>query len=76
MPKPAKNPIRDKKQKKFLADTGVSLNASHAELVEAWAYQMYEWGKQVRTDIIRLEGAMGFPSGDPGDPPEPPWEFG
>jgi hypothetical protein len=64
------------KQQKFQDDTGVSVSASHEELLEAWAYQMYEWGKQVRTDIIRLEGAMGFQSGDPGDPPEPPWEFG
>jgi hypothetical protein len=70
------NIIKEKKQKEFLDDTGVSASASHEKLVEAWAYQMYEWGKQVRTDIIRLEGAMGFQGGDPGDPPEPPWEFG
>jgi hypothetical protein len=70
--------FQEKKKEHFKEVTGVDLgrSPSHEELVRAWAYQMYEWGKQVRTDIIRLEGAMGFQSGDPGDPPEPPWEFG
>lgn len=37
-----------------------------------WARDMSEWGRNVRIDIVRLEGAAGFPSGDPGDPPPPP----
>jgi len=41
-----------------------------------WLYQyaqdMHTWGQDVRDDIIRLEGQAGFPSGDPGDPPDGP----
>ena len=37
-----------------------------------WNESMVEWGKAVRDDIIRLEGAAGISSGDPGDPPPPP----
>jgi hypothetical protein len=68
---------KEQKRKKLHEETGVNLtpDTTQDELVRAWAYQMYEWCKQVRADIIRLEGAAGFPSGDPGDPPEPPWEF-
>ncbi len=41
-----------------------------------WMKEMAIWGKKVRLDIIRLEGAAGFPptkEGDPGDPPDDPW---
>ncbi len=37
----------------------------------AWIRDMALWGQDVRDDIIRLEGAAGISSGDPGDPPPP-----
>ena len=39
-----------------------------------WMAQMVEWGENVRLDIIRLEGAAHLAHGDPGQPPEDPWE--
>jgi hypothetical protein len=39
-----------------------------------WMEAMYNWGKHVRKDIIRLEEATGIGPGDPGDPPSPPWK--
>lgn len=38
---------------------------------EKWNRLMVEWGRKVRIDIVRLEGAAGIAKGDPGDPP--PW---
>jgi len=37
-----------------------------------WARDMHEWGENVRIDMVRLEGAVGFAAGDPGDPPDGP----
>ncbi len=37
-----------------------------------WARDMHAWGQDVRDDIIRLEGRVGFGAGDPGDPPDGP----
>ena len=45
-----------------------------ADLLGEYMKALEEWGRQVRVDIVRLEGAIGFSSGDPGDPPEGPWE--
>jgi hypothetical protein len=42
-----------------------------APLIE-WMEKMVDWGKGVRTDIIRLEGSVGWSGGDPDDPPTPP----
>ena len=39
-----------------------------------WMESMVEWGKNIRDDIIRLEGALGVSAGDPGDPPPSPWK--
>jgi hypothetical protein len=38
-----------------------------------WMEAMCEWGAHVRDDLIRLEGRTGMTTGDPGDPPPPPW---
>lgn len=43
------------------------------ELID-WLESIVEWGKNVRDDIVRLEGAMGIGAGDPGDPPPSPWK--
>ena len=43
-----------------------------ADKQKDWNKMMVEWAKCVRDDIIRLEGAAGISSGDPGDPPPPP----
>jgi hypothetical protein len=39
-----------------------------------WVKEMIEWGEHVRHDILRLEAASGIGPGDPGDPPDDPWE--
>jgi hypothetical protein len=41
-----------------------------------WMQAMYDWGRHVRRDILRLEGATNIGPGDPGDPPPPPWKPG
>lgn len=38
-----------------------------------WMKAMAEWGRHLRDDLLRLEGAAGFVLGDPGDPPPEPW---
>jgi hypothetical protein len=37
-----------------------------------WMRDLKKWGEVVRDDIIRLEGAVGLPAGDTGDPPPAP----
>lgn len=41
-----------------------------------WTYEMWRWGRRVREDILAVERKLGMPKGDPGDPPEPPWDAG
>lgn len=38
-----------------------------------WMKAMTDWGQNLRDDLIRLEGGLGLSTGDPGDPPPPPW---
>jgi len=50
---------------------------TQAEKIDAlvqWMKDLCDWGKNVRDDILRLEGQAGFASGDPGDPPEGPFD--
>jgi hypothetical protein len=42
------------------------------EALVAWIQDLTAWAQDVRDDIVRIEGAAGFPAGDPGDPPPPP----
>ena len=44
------------------------------EAAQLWMRDLVKWCAQVRRDILRLEGAMHLPKGDPGPPPEEPWE--
>lgn len=41
---------------------------------QRWMHKLVKWGERVQRDIIRLEEAAGLPKGDPGQPPEEPWE--
>ncbi len=41
---------------------------------QIWMRDLVKWCEQVRRDILRLEGAVHLPKGDPGQPPEEPWE--
>jgi hypothetical protein len=63
---------RHKISKKAKFSAGAGLTDEMADSLIEWTEKMIEWGKEVRTDIIRLEGQAGFSAGDPGDPPEPP----
>ena len=42
--------------------------------LKEWFEEFETWGKKARIDIVRLEGRAGFAGGDPGDPPEGPWD--
>ena len=59
-------------------DTAGKVKKGEFEAFMEWVYQwsrdMHAWGQDVRDDIIRLEAHTGFPSGDPGDPPDGPPE--
>ena len=39
-----------------------------------WIQDMVAWCAEARVDICRLEAATNLPKGDPGPPPEDPWE--
>lgn len=39
-----------------------------------WMHELVKWCQDVRSDILRLEGDAGLSKGDPGPPPEEPWE--
>jgi hypothetical protein len=52
---------------------GAAEDEAQAELLK-WMQEMVDWGKRVRIDIVRLEGAAGIGPGDPDDPPDEPWE--
>lgn len=39
-----------------------------------WAQDMTAWATAVREDILAIEGHLGMPHGDPGDPPPVPWK--
>jgi hypothetical protein len=41
---------------------------------QIWMRDLVKWCEQVRRDIVRLEGATHLSKGDPGQPPEEPWE--
>ena len=47
---------------------------SAVKLLGEYMTELEVWGKNVRIDIIRLEGAAGFSCGDPGDPPGGPFD--
>lgn len=64
-----KNPVKPKK----LDDADVAGNTA-VDLLGEYMKALEEWGRDVRIDIIRLETAAGLPPGDPGDPPEGPWD--
>ena len=54
---------------------GIPDKLTKAELkrLAKWMRAMVEWGENLRDDLIRVEGGLGIASGDPGDPPPPPW---
>ena len=77
------------KRKKLPEQEVVAPGSKHGEVIGIgsdpalgsvidWLYQytrdMHSWGQDVRDDIIRLEGRVGFATGDPGDPPDGPPE--
>lgn len=43
-----------------------------ADALRSWIQDMAAWAQDVRDDLLRMEGAVGFAAGDPGDPPPPP----
>ncbi len=44
------------------------------DALRKWLGEMQVWCGKVRIDIVRLEGATHLPKGDPGPPPDEPWE--
>ncbi len=57
----------------FTGPGSVLKNEAQDDL-KTWMKELVEWCEEVRLDIIRLEGATHLPKGDPGPPPEEPWE--
>lgn len=49
------------------------LDQRTADLLEKYMADLYAWCRDLRSDLIRLEGHAGFGQGDPGDPPAGPW---
>jgi hypothetical protein len=45
----------------------------HIDHLVQWMNSIIAWGENVRDDILRLEVKVGIDTGDPGDPPPPPW---
>ena len=41
---------------------------------QLWMHDLVRWCAQVRRDILRLEAHTHLPPGDPGPPPDEPWE--
>ncbi len=50
-----------------------TLKKRDLESLVDWMTAMCDWGQRLRDDLIRLEGGLGIATGDPGDPPPPPW---
>ncbi len=42
--------------------------------VPSRAWELYRYLRELRADILRLEGVLGLPPGDPKDPPMPPYQ--
>ena len=65
------------KTPQFQSGSKEKQNNKGMDAAQVWMHDMVEWCERVRLDIIRLEGACGFAAtsnGDPGPPPEDPWE--
>lgn len=70
-----KVPLSKVVQKQNNVVTGIGQPKDVGEFIDwlyEWARDMHAWGQDVRDDIVRLEGRVGFAGGDPGDPPDGP----
>ena len=63
-----------KKTPKFGSKASAATKDAAMDEAKIWMRDLVKWCEDLRIDVIRLEGAVGFSRGDPGPPPEEPWE--
>ncbi len=59
---------------KFQSGSKEAANNKAMDAAELWMHDLVKWCQQVHRDILRLEASAHLPPGDPGPPPDSPWE--